>query len=119
MCCIARDTSEWRSQAGSGGDHASISALRDGSADTLLVPKQDVRIDLLVPSDRATRCLYKGVARYWSARVGDELVKGIVWAYPAPIPECPKIENLLSFYNENVDVFVDGDQEERPKTRWS
>ena len=31
-----------------------------------------------------------------------------MWSYPAPIPECPKIENLLSFYNEPVDLYVDG-----------
>jgi uncharacterized protein (DUF427 family) len=48
------------------------------------------------------------VARYWSARVHDKLIKDIVWSYPAPIPECPKIENLLSFFNEHVDLYVDG-----------
>ena len=31
-----------------------------------------------------------------------------MWSYPAPIPECPKIENLLSFYNEHVDLYVEG-----------
>src|SRR5262249_8695587 len=66
------------------------------------IPKLDARMDLLEPSESVTRCPYKGVARYWSARVGDKLVKDIVWSYPAPIPECPKIENLLSFYNERV-----------------
>jgi len=83
------------------------------------IPKQDVRMDLLVPSDTRTGCPYKGVASYWSVRVGGELVKDIVWSYPAPIPECPKIENLLSFFNERVDIFIDGQQEVRPKTAWS
>jgi uncharacterized protein (DUF427 family) len=78
------------------------------------IPKQDVRMDLLESTDTLTRCPYKGVARYWSARVGDEIFKDIVWSYPAPIPECPKIENLLSFYNERVDIFVDGVRLERP-----
>jgi uncharacterized protein (DUF427 family) len=72
------------------------------------IPKLDVRMDLLEPTQSVSRCPYKGVARYWSARVGDKLVKDIVWSYPAPIPECPKIENLLSFYNEHVDLYVDG-----------
>ena len=72
------------------------------------IPKLDVRIDLLEPSEYVTSCPYKGVARHWSARVGDKVVKDIVWSYPAPIPECPKIENLLSFYNEHVDLYVDG-----------
>jgi uncharacterized protein (DUF427 family) len=80
------------------------------------IPKLDVRIDLLEPTESVTRCPYKGVARYWSARVGDKLVKDIVWSYPAPIPECPKIENLFSFYNERVDLYVDGVLQDRPIT---
>ena len=80
------------------------------------IPKQDVRMDLLEPTESVTRCPYKGVARYWSARVRDKLIKDIVWSYPAPIPECPKIENLLSFYNEHVDLYVDGVLQERPIT---
>ena len=66
-----------------------------------------------------TRCPYKGVARHWSARVGDKLVKDTVWSYPAPIPECPKIENLLSFYNEHVDLYVEGVLQDRPVTPFS
>jgi uncharacterized protein (DUF427 family) len=41
----------------------------------------------------------------------------IVWSYPAPIPEIPKIENLLSFYNEKVDLYVDGKLQARPVRR--
>jgi uncharacterized protein (DUF427 family) len=80
------------------------------------IPKLDVRMDLLESTETVTRCPYKGVARYWSARVGDKLVKDIVWSYPAPIPECPKIQNLLSFYNEHVDLYVDGVLQDRPIT---
>jgi uncharacterized protein (DUF427 family) len=83
------------------------------------IPKVDVRMDLLEPSESVTRCPYKGVARYWSARVGDKLVKDIVWSYPAPIPECPKIENLLSFYNKHIDLYVDGVPQDRPITPFS
>jgi uncharacterized protein (DUF427 family) len=83
------------------------------------IPKLDVRMDLLEPSESVTRCPYKGVARHWSARVGDKLVKDIVWSYPAPIPECPKIENLLSFYNERVDLYIDGVLQDRPITPFS
>jgi uncharacterized protein (DUF427 family) len=83
------------------------------------IPKQDVRMDRLVPSDTTTSCPYKGVATYWSIGAGDTALKDIVWCYAAPIPECPKIENLLSFFNERVDIFVDGDRQPRPKTAWS
>lgn len=83
------------------------------------LPKLDVRLDLLVPSVTRTRCPYKGEAVYWSVRAGGELAEDIVWSYPAPIPEAPKIENLLAFYNEKTDITVDGIVQERPATKWS
>lgn len=83
------------------------------------IPKLDVRLNLLEPSDTTTACPYKGRASYSSVRVGDQLLKDLVWGYPAPIPECPKIENLLCFFNEKVDLYVDGELQPRPKTPWS
>jgi uncharacterized protein (DUF427 family) len=76
-------------------------------------------MDLLEPTDSLTKCPYKGEAHYWSVRAGGKVVKDLVWSYPAPIPECPKIENLLSFYNEKADIYVDGELQPRPKTPWS
>jgi len=83
------------------------------------IPKLDVRMDLLEPSDKITACPYKGSASYWSVRAGDHVVRDLVWSYPSPIPECSKIENLLSFFNEKVDIYVDGEVQPRPKTQWS
>jgi uncharacterized protein (DUF427 family) len=51
--------------------------------------------------------------------VGDKTYADFVWSYPRPIPEIPKIENLLCFYNEKVDLFVDGEKLERPVTPFS
>lgn len=84
------------------------------------VPKADVRMDLLVPTETETRCPYKGVATYYSVRVGMAVVPDVAWYYRHPIPECSKIENLVCFYNERVDaLYVDGELQPRPQTRWS
>jgi uncharacterized protein (DUF427 family) len=83
------------------------------------IPKLDVRMELFEPTDTTTRCPYKGVAHYWSVRAGDTVLKDFAWSYPAPIPECPKIENLVAFYNEKVDIHVDGELQPRPVTQWS
>ena len=84
------------------------------------IPPEDVRMELLVPSDKKTRCPYKGKARYWSAKMGDRLFEDIVWSYPEPIAECPKIKGYLCFYNEQVDeIRVDGKAVPRPVTPWS
>jgi uncharacterized protein (DUF427 family) len=83
------------------------------------IPKLDVRMDLLESSDTVTHCPYKGDASYWNLRLGDKTFKDFVWAYRRPIPEIPKIENLLCFYNEKVDLYVDGVLQERPITPFS
>ena len=81
--------------------------------------KADVRMDLLVPTDTETRCPYKGLASYYSARIGSTIARDIAWCYRHPIPECSKIENLVCFFNEKVDLHVDGELQPRPRTRWS
>ena len=84
------------------------------------IPAEDVRMDLLRKSPSETQCPYKGVAQYHSADIGGKKFDDIAWHYPDPVPECPKIRNLICFYNENVDaIFVDGTEAEKPLTKWS
>ncbi|HEU4913024.1 MAG TPA: DUF427 domain-containing protein [Actinomycetes bacterium] len=83
------------------------------------LPFEDVRQELLEASDLITRCPYKGTARYWSVRVGDTLEPDLVWSYPDPVPEIPKIKDLVCFFNERVDLVVDGVPQERPASPWS
>jgi uncharacterized protein (DUF427 family) len=83
------------------------------------IPPEDVRQDLLVASEKTTRCPYKGVASYWSVEAGGERVEDLIWYYSDPIPEAAKIKGRLAFFNEHVDLEVDGEEQERPHTRWS
>lgn len=83
------------------------------------LPFDDVRQELLVPSDTVTRCPYKGTARYWSVRAGGALHRDLAWSYPEPVVECPRIAGLVAFLNERVDLVVDGALQPRPRTPWS
>jgi uncharacterized protein (DUF427 family) len=83
------------------------------------VPQTDVRTELLTPTDKETQCPYKGTARYWSVRIGDNEHADAVWSYPTPLPESIKVAGLMSFYNERVDIEVDGVLLERPRTPFS
>jgi uncharacterized protein (DUF427 family) len=83
------------------------------------IPKTDVRLDLLVDSDLHTDCPYKGTADYWHVKTQDGLVENIVWGYPTPLPESNGIGGYVSFYNEKVDIVIDGEPQERPKTKFS
>ena len=80
------------------------------------LPLTDVRMDLLRDSDTSTQCPYKGEASYYSVELDGELIEDIVWYYKYPVEESSRIAGMVSFYNEKVDIFVDGEPEGRPKT---
>ena len=83
------------------------------------LPKEDVRMDLLTPTDKVTACPYKGIARYWSATVNGVTHEDILWGYDDPFPESERIRGLVSFYNEKTDIYIDEVRQERPKTKFS
>ena len=89
-----------------------------GGLPTYHLPRDDVRPGLRA-SDLVTVCPYKGTARYWSVEVGGTLHADVAWSYPAPIPENPKIKDLICFFAERVDTVVDGRPVDRPRTSWS
>lgn len=83
------------------------------------IPQDDIRMELLEATRAITYCPYKGAASYWSVTVGEQTRRNLVWGYLEPLPEIPKIRGLLSFFNEKVDIIVDGELEQRPETEWS
>jgi len=76
-------------------------------------------MDLLHASPQTTQCPYKGTANYYSVAVAGDVVENIAWFYRTPIPQVPTIENMVCFFNEHVDILVDGNLQERPTTSWS
>jgi len=94
--------------------------LETGLPTRYYLPEQDVRMDLLEPTETATRCPYKGQASYWTATIGDRVFKDIVWSYRDPLPACAPISRLLCFFNERVEaIYVDGERQAVPSTPWS
>jgi uncharacterized protein (DUF427 family) len=83
------------------------------------LPREDVRMDLLRPTSTETTCPFKGQASYWSVEVGDQVYKDLVWGYETPIPQAEGVAGLLCFYNERVDLTVDGQDQSRPETPYS
>ncbi|MFF9278495.1 DUF427 domain-containing protein [Streptomyces griseosporeus] len=62
------------------------------------LPAEDVRLDLLTPSDTHTYCPFKGTASYWSLPGAPDLV----WSYPDPKPDVAAIKGHLCFYDVEV-----------------
>ena len=83
------------------------------------VPVTEVRMDLLRPSSTQTQCPYKGTATYWSLVVGGAVHEDVAWIYRSPFPESQKIAGLACFYNEKVDISLDGVRQDRPRTHFS
>jgi uncharacterized protein (DUF427 family) len=84
------------------------------------LPRMDVRMDLLAPSQTVTQCPYKGRTEHFDLGLNGRVWRDVAWSYPYPIPECPKIENLICFYDERVErIEVDGKVQPKPQTPWS
>jgi uncharacterized protein (DUF427 family) len=65
-----------------------------------------VRTDLLVATDHATVCPFKGDASYWSLELENDRHENLVWSYEEPIAGMTEIAGMLCFYNERVDLHV-------------
>jgi uncharacterized protein (DUF427 family) len=83
------------------------------------LPKPHVRMDLMQRGEKVTHCPYKGHAESWSLQAGERLVEDIAWSYPEPLAESQKIAGLMAFYNEKVDLIVDGVLQERASKRFA
>ena len=104
------------------------------------LPLTDVDASKLRPSETRTQCPYKGEAEYYSVEIGEgKVARDVVWFYERPTLECAKIEGenalqamqigsilihvsatgLLCFYNEKVDIKIDGEWLEKPKSPFS
>jgi uncharacterized protein (DUF427 family) len=75
------------------------------------LPPDDVHATLR-PTEKKTYCAYKGEASYWSVDQADD----IAWTYRQPLPEATRLTGLVAFFDDLVDVTVDGQPRQRPAT---
>ena len=83
------------------------------------LPREDVNFDALTSSANVSLCPYKGEAdQYWTA-IGPPAARDVAWSYSAPFPAVGKIEGRVAFYNELVDITLDGVMMKRPVSLFS
>ncbi len=80
-------------------------------------PPQDVQADLLEPGDRHTHCPKKGDASYYTIRVGEQVIENGAWYYPDPLEGAPPIQDLVAFYFDRMDRWLEEDEEIRGHPR--
>lgn len=82
--------------------------------------RTEVNLAHLVPSDTVTECPYKGTtSAYWSVRIGETVYPDLAWCYDFPTTALLPIAGLIAFYNEKVDIVLNGQPLTRPVTHFS
>jgi uncharacterized protein (DUF427 family) len=80
------------------------------------LPREGVDLAALEPTSNVSHCPYKGIAdQYWTV-TGHPDGANVVWGYSAPLPAVGKVAGLMAFYNEMVDITVDGVPQPRPES---
>jgi uncharacterized protein (DUF427 family) len=85
--------------------------LEAGHMPVYYFPREDIRMDLLEPSNHRTHCPYKGEASYWNTMAGGRRVENAVWSYEEPLAEVAQIKGWLAFYWDRVDHWFEEDEE--------
>ncbi len=90
------------------GSHKPTMLFETGAPSRHYLPMTDVNLDFLEESTTRSSCPNKGDARYWSALIDGRVERDIAWSYQTPMPEATPIAGLICFYDEKLDVDVDG-----------
>jgi len=99
---------------------APVMVFETGLPTRYYLERTAVRFEHLVASPTVTRCPYKGTtSAYWSAVVGGVTHPDLAWSYDFPTRQLTPVAGLVAFYDERVDVFVDGVMRDRPRTHFS
>lgn len=100
--------------------HSPVMLFETGLPTRYYLDPTDISMQHLVPSRTQTLCPYKGVTTgYWSVRTGAAVHPDLAWTYQYPLPAVSRIAGLVAFYNEKVDITVDGARLTRPVTTFS
>jgi uncharacterized protein (DUF427 family) len=76
----------------------------------LYAPVEDIRADLIQPTDHHTYCPFKGTASYWTVSAGDQQAQNAIWSYPDPNTEAAWLEGYAGFYWNAMDEWYDEDE---------
>jgi uncharacterized protein (DUF427 family) len=98
--------------------HRALAVFETSLPTRWYLPIEDVHA-ALTPTDTLTRCPYKGEAGYYSVAVPEsEDGRDLVWYYTDPCDEVRRVKDLVCFFNEKVDIELDGEPAPRPESAW-
>lgn len=71
------------------------------------MPRDDLRV-AWTPAEKRSRCAYKGQAFYLALEVSGDAPGYLAWSYDNPLPEAAPLKDLVAFFDEKVDVILEG-----------
>ena len=83
--------------------HRAVTVRESKHAPVTYLPLEDVRADLIEPTDHTTFCPFKGDASYWTVRVADRVEENVLWGYEKPFPEVAGLVGYVAFYPDRVE----------------
>ena len=83
--------------------------LEQGLVPVYYFPRDDVKMELLTPTDQHSHCPHKGDATYWSVSCAGRSVDNGVWAYPTPQEHLAPLSDLVAFYWHAMDHWYEED----------
>src|SRR5918912_28251 len=73
-------------------------------------PEEDLRQDLLEPTEHTTHCPFKGDASYWTVRAGERVAEDALWGYPEPIESAAWLRGYVAPYWDKFDAWYEEDE---------
>ncbi|MBD2202458.1 DUF427 domain-containing protein [Calothrix sp. FACHB-1219] len=91
--------------------HAAKRVLETSHPPTYYIPPADIKMEYLFLTSKSSFCEWKGLANYYSIRVGDKAVENTAWFYPDPTSAFVAMKDYVAFYAHTMDAcYVDGEQ---------
>ncbi|KAE9969319.1 hypothetical protein EG328_006953 [Venturia inaequalis] len=97
---------------------SSVHLLETGLPTRYYLPPASLNQQYIRKSNLITKCPYKGDAEYYDVVINGQSFSNLVWYYRLPTLESAGIAGLVCFYNEKVDITLDGKLLERPRTHF-
>ncbi len=99
---------------------ATVMVFETGLPTRYYFDRTAINLAALVPTPTVSECPYKGTTSdYWSVATGNAVHADLAWSYAFPTRQLLPIAGLVAFYDEKVDVFIDGQPQSRPVSPFS
>ena len=77
------------------------------------IPPEDIKMEYLIQTSHSSVCEWKGIANYYTIKVGDKEAQNVAWFYTNPTETFAPIKDYVTFYAHPMDAcYIDGEKVE-------